>query len=224
MQQNNGGNGQGPTISVGGPGGIQIGPGGVSAGNLQVQSPHAVTPQPFSAQPSQPFPAQSSQTVPTNQQSLDLSVPGQLLNRFGGYAAIGAGVLGVLMLGVPSAILSAVGAPIVLYAVAVGASLIPFTLAGVLGIRALKSRKRHLPDVPLESKLIHLATQREGRLTAVVAAGALSAPLREVEAALDDLVHTGHVSIDNDPQTGAVVYLFPGLDRGTTALPKGESR
>jgi hypothetical protein len=74
----------------------------------------------------------------------------------------------------------------------------------------------------MESKLIHLATGAGGRLTAVAAAGALNAPLRDVEGALDALVHTGHVGIDNDPQSGAVVYVFPGLDTSIAKLPKGE--
>lgn len=60
----------------------------------------------------------------------------------------------------------------------------------------------------LEVALVREAQRNGGTLSVPQAVAATGRPFREVEKKLDQLLHAGHVDIDNDPQTGVVIYRF----------------
>ena len=62
-----------------------------------------------------------------------------------------------------------------------------------------------------EQRIIDLAARFGGRLTVGLTAQQLSISLREAEDALMALVRTGHVDIDDDPDSAAVIYVFRDL-------------
>ncbi len=64
------------------------------------------------------------------------------------------------------------------------------------------------PQEKLMVKFIDAAEQNGGRLTVTQGVKATGAGFGEVEAALNEMLKSGYVKIDNDPVTGAVTYHF----------------
>lgn len=61
-------------------------------------------------------------------------------------------------------------------------------------------------------KLLEAAAKRGGKLTVTHGVLATGKAFREVEEALDAMTTSGYVTVDNDPKTGVVVYVFDQLD------------
>ncbi len=68
-------------------------------------------------------------------------------------------------------------------------------------------------DAPkdLRTRLLRVAHRGDGRLTLTQAVMETEADFEEVELALRALVTAGHIDVDNDPDSGVVLYLFPEL-------------
>jgi hypothetical protein len=77
-----------------------------------------------------------------------------------------------------------------------------------------------LPPVPqargksFRQLLLQEASKHNGRLSVTQGVLATGQDFAEVEKALDEMLKSGFVGIDNDPVTGHVVYSFPQLARG----------
>lgn len=85
---------------------------------------------------------------------------------------------------------------------------------------ALEERRRGLlgpgvsmrdPAEELRLQLVRAAATRGGKLSVTQGVMATGKAFREVEAALDDMVRSGYVDVDNEPDTGVVVYRFGEL-------------
>lgn len=63
-------------------------------------------------------------------------------------------------------------------------------------------------EAKLERRLLALAKAKGGVVTVSDAALHLHVSLAQAEDALGEMLHSGHVDIDNDPETGAVIYVF----------------
>ena len=63
----------------------------------------------------------------------------------------------------------------------------------------------------LRIKLVRAAKRHKGRLSVTQGVMSTGKNFREVEACLDDMLHHGYVGIDNDSDTGMVVYVFGEL-------------
>jgi hypothetical protein len=76
-----------------------------------------------------------------------------------------------------------------------------------------------LPAVPppvqpnLRQQLLQAAVEQNGRLSVTQGVLATGRDFAEVEKALDEMLKSGFVGVDNDPVTGHVVYHFPQLAR-----------
>jgi hypothetical protein len=75
-------------------------------------------------------------------------------------------------------------------------------------------------DSDVERRLLGLAVAQSGQLTVTGAAVGLGIPLAEAEAALMRLVRSGHVAVENDAATGAVLYVFPDIHAGLVDRPR----
>lgn len=60
----------------------------------------------------------------------------------------------------------------------------------------------------LQTALLEEAEGRNGRLTVTQAVKATGKPFKEVEETLQGMVSSGYVDVDNDPNSGVVVYVF----------------
>ena len=63
----------------------------------------------------------------------------------------------------------------------------------------------------LRTRLLRAAHRGDGRLTLTQPVMETEADFDEVELALHALVTAGHIDVDNDPDSGVVLYLFPEL-------------
>ncbi len=82
--------------------------------------------------------------------------------------------------------------------------------AAIAGGRlAAVARAYDQPEI--ERRIIDLAARVGGRLTVALTAHELSMSLTEAEHALMALARAGHVDIDNDPDSAAVLYVFRDL-------------
>ena len=88
----------------------------------------------------------------------------------------------------------------------VGAILLGGAIAAPRG--ALKALSRAFGQATLEQRILELALRCGGRLTVPGTAQQLSISLNDAESSLMDLARAGHVDIDNDPSSGAVIYVF----------------
>jgi hypothetical protein len=80
--------------------------------------------------------------------------------------------------------------------------------------RALPAAREPSPSQPnLRQQLLQEAVKNNGRLSVTQGVLASGRDFAEVEKALDDMLKSGFVGIDNDPVTGHVVYHFPQLAR-----------
>lgn len=64
---------------------------------------------------------------------------------------------------------------------------------------------------PLRVQLLHAAYHQGGKLSVTQGVWATGASFTEVEAALKEMMKAGYISIDNDPETGIVIYDFHEL-------------
>jgi hypothetical protein len=197
----NPGNGSRGNLSVGGPNGIQIDGGNVRAGGSpmlgQGQGAPLLAPQP-------PLPIVSG----------DLAAAPALLVRHSGVVAATASVGAVLVFVGAAVMISALQLPWVLL-VAPGALSTVLVAAGLAVV--LRARKRVTTggiDPEVERRILDVAVACRGRVTVTAAARALSMPMAEADATLSALARTGHVSVENDPTSGVVVYVFPDIDAG----------
>jgi TM2 domain-containing membrane protein YozV len=63
----------------------------------------------------------------------------------------------------------------------------------------------------LRIKLVRAACGHGGKLSVSQGVMATGRSFKEIESLLDEMAKSGFVGIDNDPQTGAVVYTFDEL-------------
>jgi TM2 domain-containing membrane protein YozV len=68
-------------------------------------------------------------------------------------------------------------------------------------------------SLDLEVVLTREAMKRRGTLSVTQAVAATGRPFREVEQTLDAMLRAGYVGIDNDPDSGAVIYVFHEIQR-----------
>jgi hypothetical protein len=65
----------------------------------------------------------------------------------------------------------------------------------------------------LRMKLLREAERRGGALSVSEGVMASGKTFQQVETALDEMVKSGYVGIDNDPETGVVIYIFEKRSR-----------
>ena len=65
------------------------------------------------------------------------------------------------------------------------------------------------PDEMMRMVLVGAARRSGGMLSVSQGVMATGRSFKDVEKALDEMAVSGYVDIDNDPQSGAVVYTFP---------------
>ena len=63
----------------------------------------------------------------------------------------------------------------------------------------------------LQTLLLHEAEKRDGRLTVTHGVMATGKTFKEVEACLGEMVSSGYVDVDNEPESGVVVYVFADM-------------
>ena len=79
------------------------------------------------------------------------------------------------------------------------------------------------PRKDLRTLLLHEAHRGDGRLTVTQGVMATGMDWERVENCLRDMVQAGYVDVDNEPRSGAIVYVFPelvGRPRITEAEPQ----
>ena len=138
----------------------------------------------------------------------------QLMKRNPKTSAAVSAFAGVLVL-----VSAATGVPILglpLYALALPAlvSLALFITGGVLFSRANRFASAGGLDAATERRLIDVALRYRGRVTAMAVAREIDVSISEADAALTAMARAGHVTVDNDAQTGALVYSFPEIEAG----------
>jgi hypothetical protein len=186
-------------ISVGGSSGIHIDGGSVQIGGV-----------PFvERQPVQP---------PTPIAVVDLTRATALLVRHSGLvtAALSTGA-GVLVVGA-AALISLLQLPWLLLAApgAAGAILLTAALALLLYARKRITTGGIEPEV--ERRILEVAVACKGRVTVTAVARALAMPMAEADATLAAFARSGHVTVDNDPASGVVVYVFPDIEAGLVPM------
>ena len=77
---------------------------------------------------------------------------------------------------------------------------------------AVASQVYRSPQEKLTMELLKAAERRGGQLTVTQAVMETGANFAEVEAVFKELLKSGYVKIDNDPDTGAVTYHFDELN------------
>jgi hypothetical protein len=179
-------------LSVGGAGGIQV-----TSKHVQVNQAGVMN-----APQAQPLvqPTMASMAG-TNDQAM------MIVTKYGGLMALGAVGVGLVVAGVGAGLILMLSLPLILISVPVAASLVMFVAALVLR-KQQRAAEQRIPQT-LEAQLLDHAAASAGRVTAVTAARALAVPIKEASEALDKLAQSGHVDIDNDIDTGVIVYVFP---------------
>ena len=76
-------------------------------------------------------------------------------------------------------------------------------------IGAAKAKEEKAQD--LRTLLLHAAHRGDGRLTVTQAVMASGQDWDRVEGCLRGMVQAGYVDVDNEPNSGVIVYLFPEL-------------
>jgi hypothetical protein len=169
-------------LSVGGPSGIRVRGHVIQTGSAELA-------------PVSPGPKQ------------DLSTALALARSHPRAVAAGLAFAGVALLVGPAVMISVFGLPWLLYVAPVLMSVTAFGLA-VAAARVGPSK----PDpAALEGRILDLAVRSGGQLTVAATAHALQLPMLDVEEALMVLARADHVEIENDMETGAVLYVFRDL-------------
>lgn len=71
--------------------------------------------------------------------------------------------------------------------------------------------RRPKPKQELRTQLLHEAHRGDGKLTVTQAVMASGEDWDIVESCLRDMVQAGYVDVDNEPESGVIVYVFPEL-------------
>ena len=82
---------------------------------------------------------------------------------------------------------------------------------------------RGKPEPTLTQQLLEAARASGGTLTVTQGVAATGLTFKEVEEELTEMLVSGYIDVDNEPTTGVVIYLFPGLltGSGEPAAPSG---
>lgn len=189
-------------ISVGGPGGIQI-----TGGRIQVGGGPLVG-------SNTSMPMQAPAATPTPLVAVDLTRMPELFVRHSGLIAAGLSIGAGLVLLSAATVIAVLQLPWLLFAVpmAFGAALL--SVAGAIALRARKRQTTGGLDPEVERRILDVAVSCQGRVTVMAVARALRMPLAEADEALMMLARSGYVTLDNDPSTGVVVYIFPDVEAG----------
>ena len=127
-------------------------------------------------------------------------------------AGVAFGLTGAGLLGAPTVMVFALGLPAWLLVgpllLATGAFVA--AIAVWRGALARFARARRRPQ--LERRLLELAEHMRGSLTVPLVARHLSVSMPEADELLTSLARAGYVELEIDPDTGAVLYLFPSLE------------
>ncbi len=91
------------------------------------------------------------------------------------------------------------------------ARLIPPGGVSASGRAAGAGARRREEAVDLRTLLLRAAERRSGRLTVTQGVMATGESFDDVRSCLQWMVVNGHADADNDPDSGAVVYVFPEL-------------
>ncbi len=76
---------------------------------------------------------------------------------------------------------------------------------------AITATDTRLPSEPLTVKLLKAAHAKGGNLSVTQGVMATGANFADVEAAMQEMVRSGYVSVMNHPETGVVLYHFHEL-------------
>lgn len=186
------------TLSVGGPGGIRIDGDDVGIAAASMLRPAENAPH-----------AAHAALTPTA--SFDLARAPGALARYPRATTGALAVTAIAGMSAAAAVISAAHLPWLFLAA-------PATLAIALLVAAAatvtSARKRIMTagvDPELEKRLLDLAAESGGAVTVTTVARALSIPMAEAETTLSALAREGHVTVENEPTTGVVVYVFPEI-------------
>ena len=91
----------------------------------------------------------------------------------------------------------------------------PAGAAGALAVgpsqpSPVQSHQREKPQ-DLKTRLLRIAHRGDGKLTVTQAVMETGESFEKVERHLRQMVRDGHIDVDNEPDSGVVVYLFPEL-------------
>ena len=181
-------------ISVGGPGGIRI-----EGANVHVRGVPVVSSTGSSAGP---------------MVRVDLASVPSLVLRYSGPIAALLWASGTLLVVGAAAVIAAFGLPWLLFGPPAVAAL---ALMGAAAALLFRGRRHRLPggvDPDIERRLLDVAVACGGRVSVTEVARDLALPLAEADRVLTALARTGHVRVDNEPSSGAVVYVFPDIEAG----------
>jgi hypothetical protein len=81
-------------------------------------------------------------------------------------------------------------------------------LAAAAGVRALPGKRTPRSTEELQVSLAQAAEQHGGRLTVAQAVAATGRSFKDVERELNRMVVEGYIEVDNDEETGVLVYAF----------------
>lgn len=197
---------QQPGISVGGPGGIHI-----QGANIYIGNNVGGYPQPMQPMQQGMVPVgQQQQSLQARQQQqggdLVTMMDKQPANASKMLALLGGGAL---LAGVASSvsfgIVMGIG-PVVL-------SIIAFAISINLRAKAARQQANPTLDADTERRILDVAAANNGRVPVSLAARSLGMTLAEADRALTVLARNGYASIENDPETGAILYVFPEMQR-----------
>ena len=95
-------------------------------------------------------------------------------------------------------------------------NLIPLKMQGWMGTLLSPKPLECQTQAPLNREqlrigLLKAAQAKRGQLSVTQGVMATGAPFKMVEAVLKDMLKAGYVGIENDPETGVVVYVFKEL-------------
>jgi hypothetical protein len=146
--------------------------------------------------------------------AVDLARASGLVLRYPGLVAAALSVSALGLLVTAATVIAVIQLPWLLL-VAPGAFSVALLGVAVAVVgRARRRRTKEGLDPDVERRILDAAVASRGRLTVIAAARALAMPLAETEAALSALARSGHLTVDNDPATGVVVYVFPDIEAG----------
>ena len=86
-------------------------------------------------------------------------------------------------------------------------------LAAGGGARALPGKRTPRSTEELQVSLAQAAEQHRGRLTVAEAVAATGRSFKDVERELNRMVVDGYIQVDNDEETGVLVYAFSATKR-----------
>lgn len=89
---------------------------------------------------------------------------------------------------------------------------VPLDIPVVTTSEVYRPNAKNVKDTkPLSLRLLKAAQENGGKISVTKGVLETEATFDEVEAALKEMLKSGYVSIDNDPESGAVIYHFHEL-------------